>query len=80
MAMIMWGADFLESVVERLIFVASVVDVDLGKYIFVAFRTRLYGLVGCSTARIGQIRKSLTVASWSCPDATAKMSINRKFR
>ena len=77
--MIMWGVDVLESVVERLIFVASVVDVGLGKYIFVAFRTRLYGLVGCLTVRIGQIQRNLTVASWSCPGATAKMSINRKF-
>ena len=78
--MMVWDADFLESVVERLIFVASVVDVGLGKYIFAAFRTRLYALVGCLTARIGQSRKNLTVASWSCPDATAKMSINRKVR
>ena len=62
--MIVWGADFLESVVRRLIFVESVVDVGLEKYIFVVFRTRLHGLVGCLTARIGQIRKSLTVASW----------------
>ena len=76
-----WGADSLESVVKTLIFVGSVVvDVGLGKYIFVAFRTRLYGLVGYLTARIGQIRKSLTVASWPCPEAAAKMSINRKFR
>ena len=78
--MIVWGADFLESVVKSLIFVGSVVDVGLGKYIFAAFRTRLYGLVGCLTARIGQIRKSLNVASWSCPEAAAKMSMNRKCR
>ena len=78
--MTVWGADFLESVVERLIFVVSVVDVGLGKYIFVAFRTRLYGLGGRLTARIGQIQMNLTVASWPCPDAATKMSINRKFR
>ena len=77
--MMVWGADFLVSVVERSIFAAAVVDVGLGKYIFVAFRTRLYGLLGRLTARIGQIQMNLTVASWLCPDAAAQMSINRNF-
>ena len=78
--MTVWGADFLESVVKTLTSVEAVVDVGLGRYIFVVFRTQLCGLVGCLTARIGQIRKSLILMSWSCPETAAKMSINRKFR
>ena len=76
MATIVRGVDSLESVVRRLTFVESVAGVGLGKYIFVAFRTQLHGLVGCLTVRIGQSRESLTV---SCQEAAAKMSMNKFF-
>ena len=56
------------------IFVGAVVDVDPGKCIFFVFRIRLYDLVGDLTARIGQIRRNLTVASWLCLKSAVEIS------
>lgn len=53
-----------ESVEVKSIYVASVVDVGLRNYIFVAFRIQLCALAERLTVRIAQTPTNLNVANW----------------
>lgn len=73
------GTDVQGFVVEKLIYVGSVVDGDLENCIFAAFHIRLCELAGHLMAKIARTQTSSTVASWLCLKFPTKMSMYCKF-